>query len=246
MICNLITVFLSTNFTNINNIKDIIQLLSMILEILGIIHIIHCPLLIIYPFIIINQKIDIYYLTYFFFICFSYTFINGECPISYVSKIIKKNYCLKEKCDEVCENDNYVCENDNYVCENERNFPKEIGENERNFPEMASILPICLYPYIYYYFIVNTKIYLFSLFLVIYRNNLYNVVYFPFSVLSIYFLFVYFFINNRFTISFITYFKIYQQFTKVILLLTIYFFLESQRFELNFVSRHLRNECILN
>jgi hypothetical protein len=200
----------------------------MILEILGVIHIIHSPLLFIYPLIIINQKIDIYYLTYFFFICFSYTFINGECPISYVSKIIKKNNCLKEKCDEVCENDNYVC------------------KNERNFPEMASILPICLYPYIYYYFIVNTKIYLFSLYIVIYRNNLYNVVYFPFSVLSIYFLFVYFFINNRLTNNLLKYFKIYQQFTKVILLLTIYFLLESQRFELNFVSRQLRNECILN
>jgi hypothetical protein len=199
----------------------------MILEILGVIHIIHSPLLFIYPLIIINQKIDIYYLTYFFFICFSYTFINGECPISYVSKIIKKNHCLKEKCDDVCENDNYVC------------------ENERNFPEMASILPICFYPYIYYYFIVTTKIYLFSLFLVIYRNNLYNVVYFPFSVLSIYFLFVYFFINNRLTNHFLTYFKIYQQFTKVILVLTIYFLLESQQFELNFVSRQLRNECIL-
>jgi hypothetical protein len=206
----------------------------MILEILGVIHIIHSPLLFIYPLIIINQKIDIYYLTYFFFICFSYTFINGECPISYVSKIIKKNNCLKE-------NDNYVCKNDNIIKEN--NY---VCENERNFPEMASILPICLYPYIYYYFIVTTKIYLFSLYIVIYRNNLYNVVYFPFSVLSIYFLFVYFFINIRLTNHFLTYFKIYQQFTKVILVLTIYFLLESQQFELNFVSRQLRNECILN
>jgi hypothetical protein len=214
----------------------------MILEILGVIHIIHCPLLIIYPFIIINQKIDIFYLTYFFFICFSYTFINGECPISYVSKIIKKNHCLKEKCDEVCENERNFPEE---IGENKINFPEEIGENKINFPEVESILPICIYPYIYYYFIITTKIYLFSLYLVIYRNNLYNVVYFPFSVLSIYFLFVYFFINNQLTNKLLNYFKIYQQFTKVILLLTIYFFLDSQRFELNFVSRHLRNECII-
>ena len=158
---------------------------------------------------------DIYYITYFFFVCFSCTFINGECPITYVSRIIK------------------------------RNFPEEICENKRNFPEVESILPICLYPYIYYYFIITTKIYLFSLYIVIYRNNLYNVAYFPFSVLSIYFLFVYFFMNNRLTNNLLKYFKIYQQFTKVILLLTIYFLLESQRFELNFVSRHLRNECIV-
>jgi hypothetical protein len=220
----------------------------MIFEILGIIHIIHCPLLFIYPFIIINQKTDIYYTIYFFFICFSYTFINGECPITYVSKIIKNKF-PKEISEnkrnfpkEICENKrNFPKE----ICENKRNFPKEICENKRNFPEMESVLPVCLYPYIYYYFIINTKIYLFSLCLVIYRNNLYNVVYFPFSVLSIYFLFVYFFMNKRLTNNLLKYFKIYQQFTKVILLLTIYFLLESQRFELNFVSRQLRNVCII-
>jgi hypothetical protein len=203
----------------------------MILEILGLIHIIHCPILIIYPYTIINQKLDIYYITYFFFICFSYTFINGECPISYVSRIIKnKNYIAGSS--NICEN---ICKNDNYVC-----------ENKRNFPEMESILPIFLYPYIDFYFVITTKIYLFSLSLVVYRNNLFNVVYFPFSVLIIYFSFICLFICKKLAYRFFKYFKIYQQFTKVILLLTIYFLLESQRImPLNFIARQLRNECIL-
>lgn len=67
----------------------------MILELLGIIHLIHCPILIAFPFIIINQKIDIFYISYFFFICLSYTFINGECPISYISRIIKKSESIR-------------------------------------------------------------------------------------------------------------------------------------------------------
>ena len=177
----------------------------MILEILGIIHILHFPLLIVYPFIIINQIHDIYYITYFFFICFSYTFINGECPISFVSKIIK------------------------------RNFPKNICENERNFPEMASILPTHLYPYIYYYFVITTKIYLFSLFLVIYRNKLYHIVFFPFCTLFIYFLFI----TKIITIRFLKFFILVQQFTKFTLLFTIYFLLENQCY-LPFHS-HLRH-----
>jgi len=194
----------------------------MILEILGLIHIIHCPLLIIYPYTIINQKLDIYYLTYFFFICFSYTFINGECPISYVSRIIK--------------NKNYIAGSS--ICEN-------ICENKRNFPEIESVLPVFLYPYIDFYFVITTKIYLFSLSVVVYRNDLFNVVYFPFSVLIIYFFFICLFIYKKLAYRFFKYFKIYQQFTKVILLLTIYFLLESQRMPLNFISRQLRNECIL-
>jgi len=188
----------------------------MILEILGIIHILHFPLLIVYPFIIINQIHDIYYITYFFFICFSYTFINGECPISFVSKIIKRNFPKN-------------------ICENERNFPKNICENERNFPEMASILPTHLYPYIYYYFVITTKIYLFSLFLVIYRNKLYHIVFFPFCTLFIYFLFI----TKIITIRFLKFFILVQQFTKFTLLFTIYFLLENQCY-LPFHS-HLRH-----
>jgi hypothetical protein len=221
----------------------------MILEILGLIHIIHCPLLIIYPYTIINQKLDIYYLTYFFFICFSYTFINGECPISYVSRIIKnKNYIarISNFPENNCENDNNKCENDNNKCENKRNFPENKCENKRNFPEMESVLPVFLYPYIDFYFVITTKIYLFSLSVVVYRNNLFNVVYFPFSVLIIYFFFICLFIYKKLAYRFFKYFKIYQQFTKVILLLTIYFLLESQRImPLNFIARQLRNECIL-
>jgi len=192
----------------------------MILEILGIIHIIHCPILIIFPFIVINQKYDIFYIIYFFSICFSYTFINGECPISYISRIIKNKKFSRESIDFSI-------------------------ENKFHFPEMESVLPIYLYPYINTYFIITTKIYFFTLCLVIHRNDLYNVIVFPFSVLFFYFLFFYLlYVGRHVTFRFLKYFKLYQQFTKVILMLTIYFLLESQRFmPLNFVARQLRNVC---
>lgn len=65
----------------------------MIIQILGIFHLIHSPLLILLPFLIQNFTLDIIYLIYFFFIMFLYTFIDGECPISYICKIISdKNY----------------------------------------------------------------------------------------------------------------------------------------------------------
>lgn len=54
--------------------------------ILGIIHLLHCPCLILLPFWINNHIYDIIYIEYFFSIMFLYTFINGECPISYVYK----------------------------------------------------------------------------------------------------------------------------------------------------------------
>jgi len=50
----------------------------------GIIHLLHCPCLIIYPYI--THNFDILYIEYFFTIMFSYTFINGECPFSYIYK----------------------------------------------------------------------------------------------------------------------------------------------------------------
>ena len=168
----------------------------MILEILGVIHIIHYPLLIIYPFVIINQILDIYYITYFFFIFFSYTFINGENPISFISKIIG----------------------------NKINFPEKKCENKINFPEIESILPTHLYPFINHYFIIISNIYLFSLFLVVYRNNLYHIVFFPFFILFIYFLFINKLLANRL----LQYFILVQQFTKFTLLFTIYFLLEKQ------------------
>jgi len=69
----------------------------MFLEILGIIHIIHYPILIVFPFVIINQKFDIFYISYFFFICLSLTFINGQYPISYVSRILSKKSSTENK-----------------------------------------------------------------------------------------------------------------------------------------------------
>jgi len=65
----------------------------MIITTLGIIHFIHSPLLIIFPFIVENNTMDIIYIMYFFGIMFLYTFIDGECPISYLAKIIDdRNY----------------------------------------------------------------------------------------------------------------------------------------------------------
>jgi hypothetical protein len=65
----------------------------MIVACIGLFHFIHSPLLIFYPFWINNWTYDIYYINYFFIIIFAYTFINGECPISYISKLlINRNY----------------------------------------------------------------------------------------------------------------------------------------------------------
>jgi|LakMenEpi03Aug12_release.lakeMendotaPanAssembly.Ray.scaffolds.fasta_scaffold404015_2 hypothetical protein len=65
----------------------------MIVTIIGVIHFIHSPLLILFPFVIKNFILDIFYVIYFFIIMFLYTFIDGECPISYMCKLINdKNY----------------------------------------------------------------------------------------------------------------------------------------------------------
>jgi hypothetical protein len=58
------------------------------IEIIGLLHLIHAPLLIVFPFIINNFTIDIFYIIYFFMIMFLYTFLDGECPISYVCKLM--------------------------------------------------------------------------------------------------------------------------------------------------------------
>ena len=53
----------------------------------------HSPIITIYPFIIKSTCYDIYYINYFFLIMMSYTFLNGECPISFVcKKIINSKY----------------------------------------------------------------------------------------------------------------------------------------------------------
>jgi len=56
--------------------------------IIGLFHLIHSPLLVIFPFLFQTFRTDIFYINYFFFIMFLYTFINGECPISYVCKLM--------------------------------------------------------------------------------------------------------------------------------------------------------------
>jgi len=58
----------------------------MWLKLVGLFHLAHAPCLTIVPFYVNNRLADIIYINYFFMIMFSYTFINGECPISYLSK----------------------------------------------------------------------------------------------------------------------------------------------------------------
>jgi hypothetical protein len=225
----------------------------MFLEILGIIHIIYRPILIAFPFIVINQKSDIYYISYFFFICLAQTFINGDYSISYVSRILKDKYFPER----TCENKIYFPER---TCENKIYFPERTCENKIYFPEIEAVLPIYLYPYINLYFIITSKIYFCALSFVVYRNDLFNIIMIPFSVLFFYYLMfflLYFFpnkiaghtkqsfIGKHLNLHLFTYFKLYQQFTKVIMIFTIFFLLESQIvIPMNFVARHLRNECI--
>jgi hypothetical protein len=68
-----------TNMTNMTN---------MTIKIIGLLHTIHSPLLVLFPFIVENFTTDIFYIIYFFSIMFFYTFINGECPISYLCKVM--------------------------------------------------------------------------------------------------------------------------------------------------------------
>lgn len=65
----------------------------MIIKAIGFAHLLHSPILILFPLYVKNLSLDILYIKYFFAIMFSYTFIHGECPISYICKIyIDKNY----------------------------------------------------------------------------------------------------------------------------------------------------------
>ena len=63
----------------------------MIITIIGLFHLIHSPVLILLPFYIKNSLFDMIYINYFFLIMISYTFLNGECPISYTSKLMLNN-----------------------------------------------------------------------------------------------------------------------------------------------------------
>jgi len=72
----------------------------MWLQIIGIFHFIHSPFLIIYPFVFTSSLSNLLYLNYFFGIMISYTFINGECPISYSAKLlIDSNYIAGDNVD---------------------------------------------------------------------------------------------------------------------------------------------------
>lgn len=61
----------------------------MILCALGWFHFFHSPCLVLAPFIYKNKTFDVFYVAYFFLIMFSYTFLNGECPITYIAKRIQ-------------------------------------------------------------------------------------------------------------------------------------------------------------
>ena len=60
----------------------------MWLKIIGIFHFLHSPLLIAYPFVFTSPFSNLLYLNYFFSIMISYTFLDGECPISYLAKLL--------------------------------------------------------------------------------------------------------------------------------------------------------------
>ena len=62
-----------------------------LIHFIGIIHFIHAPLLVfVFVFDHVNKVV---YMNYFFGIMFLYTWLNGECPISYMcKKMIDSNY----------------------------------------------------------------------------------------------------------------------------------------------------------
>lgn len=60
------------------------------IKFLGLFHFIHSPLLIILPFL--TNTWDKCYINYFFTMMFSYTFTDGECPITYASKRLIHDY----------------------------------------------------------------------------------------------------------------------------------------------------------
>jgi hypothetical protein len=103
-------------FIIINRYKyELFIISSMIIVALGIFHLIHCPILIVYPFLFYSYTSDVLYITYFFFIMFLYTFINGECPISYLSKlIINRNYIAGDNITYYPEM-KYIAINNNYT-----------------------------------------------------------------------------------------------------------------------------------
>ena len=139
-----------------------INILQMII---GILHLIHCPSIILLPFYIVNNPVfDIFYIEYFFSIIFSYTFLNGECPISYIYK--------KQK-------------DPNYIAGSRITDYTEMYDLFIFSPETQKYISI--------YFGTNTVLYIGSLLYVINRSNLPLTLFrIPTSSILIYFYFIYF------------------------------------------------------
>ena len=71
------------------------------MSVIGVIHFLHNPLLILYPVLIRNPIFDLLYIKYFFATMFSYTFFDGECPVSFLYKrIMDSNYIAGDRIDD--------------------------------------------------------------------------------------------------------------------------------------------------
>ena len=138
--------------------------------IIGIIHVLHCPFLILLPFFVNNHIFNILYIEYFFIIMFLYTFINGECPISYFYK--------KQK-------------DAKYIAGSRITDYSEISDlffypRETKTEKLISI-----------YFGTNTCMYLASFMYVIYRDNIpFSLFIIPMNYILFYFSFIYMFQNH--------------------------------------------------
>ena len=130
---------------------------------IGILHLLHCPCLILLPFIVNNHIFDICYVEYSFSIIFLYTFIDGECPISYFYK--------KQK-------------DPRYIAGSRIHDYPEISDTFFFSPENRKYISI--------YFGTNTFMYLGSLMYVIIRSNIPVIIFFiPTNSIIIYFAFIY-------------------------------------------------------
>ena len=85
------------------------------IKIIGIFHFIHSPTLILFPYFVNRPDLDVIYINYFLLIIFSYTFTNGECPITYATKmILDKNYIAGDSLEyypemlEICPIETYI------------------------------------------------------------------------------------------------------------------------------------------
>ena len=138
------------------------------IKIIGIFHFVHSPTLILFPYFVNRPDLDVIYINYFLLIIFSYTFTNGECPITYVTKmILDKNYIAGDSIDHQGRNDQI--------------FRSKV---EEYYPEMFEICPI--ETYIRYYVTTTTCCYIVSLLYVVARSSIVPLI-IPFSTVCIYF-----------------------------------------------------------